>query len=237
MKKVTFLFLVVLFLFAACGPKETWNYLVMGSQLQEYGAKFPEQYAAYVEKDQRVILELDYYAGYSPAWILSQMGESQNLIDLITNAEVITFDWDPESIKGEYAFLQGICGGTDNQDCLRADYQKAKEDWVAMLDKLIALRDGDTSGMRQIIMGSWPYPVHYPDITPEQMNVMLVYFQEMSLFLMEEADKREIEYVKLFDGEYLHEKPPPEEWTNGLALTEEGDKVVLEALKEIDFEK
>lgn len=238
MKRILFLSLsLTLFLLTACGPRGTWNYLVMGGQLQEYGTKLPEQYKAYIETDQRVIVEIKYYTGYSAGWILEQMDASQNLRDLIVNAEVITFDWDPGAIKGEYAFLQGTCGGEDNQGCLRADYQKAKEDWIAMLDTLIALRNGDTSGMRQFIMGSWPYPVHYPDVSPEQMSVMLKYFQEMSVFLMEEAEKREIEYVKIFDGEYLHKKPPPEGWTDGLRLTEEGDKIILEALKKIEFEK
>jgi len=227
----------VLFSLSACGPRETWNYLVLGGATQEYATKFPEAYAAFIEKDQRVIVEMDYYTGYSPGWILEQMDASQNLRDLIVNAEVITFDWDPGAIKGEYAFLQGTCGGEDNQDCLRADYQKAKEDWIAMLGKLITLRNGDTSGMWQIIMGSWPYLVHYPDVTPEQLDVMRGYFQDMSSFLMEEAERREIEYVKVFDGEYLHEKPPPAEWVNGLRLTEEGDRIVLEALKKIEFEK
>lgn len=238
MKKIAFLFVAVFFSLSAFGPRETWNYLVLGGATQEYATKFPEAYAAFIEKDQRVIVEMDYYTGYSPGWILDQMDASQNLKDLIVNADVITFDWDPGATSAaEYSFLQGTCGGNDNQDCLRADYQEAKDEWIAMLDKMIALRNGNTSGMRQLIMGSWPYPVHYPDATREQMNVMLGYFQEMSVFLMEEAEKRGIEYVKIFDGEYLHEKPPPEGWTNGLVLTEEGDKIVLEALKKIKFEK
>lgn len=239
MKRILFssLLLIVGILPSACRPKETWNYLVMGSQLQEYGAKFPEGYAAHIEKDQRVIIEIDYYTGYSPAWILSQMEESEALIDLIVNAEVITFDWNPEAITSEYAFLQGTCGGADNQDCLRADYQKAKADWIVMPDKLISLRNGDTAGMRQIIMGSWPYAVHYPDATPEQMSVMVSSFQDFSAFLMAEADKRGIEYVKVFDGEYFNEKSPPAEWVSGAGLTAEGDKMIVDALKKIKFEK
>ena len=238
MKKIAFLFLVTLSLLASCGPKETRNYLVMGSQLQEYGTTFPQMYAEYIEKDQRAIIQLDYYTGYSLGWILEQMDASQPLRDLIVNAEVITFDWDPGGTSAaEYGFLNNTCGGADNQDCLRADYQKAKDDWVAMLDKLIALRGGDTSGMRQILMGSWPMAVHYPDVSQEQMSIMLDYFQEMSLFLMEEADKRGIEYVKVFDGEYFNEKSPPEEWISGVGLTEAGDKVVVDALKKIEFEK
>ena len=239
MKRILFqtLLLILGVFLTACGPKGIWNYLAMGSELQEFGTKFPEGYAAYIEKNQRVTVELDYYTGYSPTWILSQMEENQTLIDLITNAEIITFDWDPNSIKGEYAFLQGTCGGTDNQDCLRADYQKTKEDWVSMLDKIIALRNGDTSGMRQIILGSWPYAVHYPDVTSDQMSVMVSYFRDFSSFLIAEADKRGIECVKVFDGEYLHEKPPPAEWVSGLGLTEAGDKVIVDALKKIEFEK
>jgi hypothetical protein len=238
MKRITFLFLVTVSLLSACGPKETWNYLVLGGATQEYATKFPKAYKAFIEKDQRVSVEMDYYTGYSPGWILEQMDASQNLRDLIVNADIITFDWDAGSTSAaDYSFLQGACGGVDNQDCLRAAYQEARFKWVAMLDKLIALRNGDTSGMIQIILGSWTFPEHYPDVSQEQMAVMLGYFQDMSVFLMEEAEKRGIEYVKIFDGEYLHEKPPPDGWTNGLALTEAGDKVVLEVLKKIEFEK
>ena len=91
--------------------------------------------------------------------------------------------------------------------------------------------------MRQIIMGSWPYPVHYSNVTPEQLSAMVGYFLDMASFLMEEAEKRSIEYVKVFPGEYYEEKAPPEEWVHGVGLTEEGDAVIVDALKQFEFEK
>jgi hypothetical protein len=220
------------------GYKTTWTYLIWGTQIQTLGSDFPEEYAAYLEEEMGVDVEIVNYAGGSKESIFIYTLESkQDLIDVVRRAKLMTFDWNPSSTdSAERKFLNGECGGTDNRDCLREAYAQAQKDWLAVLNRVIEIRGGDTTGMRQIVMGTWPYMGHYPNITVEQRDVLVGHFLEMASFLMAEAEAREIEIVQVFPGKYF-DNPPPEDWIYGVSLTEEGDKVIVDALKEIELSK
>ncbi len=230
--------LVVSTLMRNAGYKTTWTYLIWGTALQSLGANFPEEYAAHIEEEMGVEIEIVNYAGGSKeSSFLKTLASKQDLIDAVRRAKLMTFDWNPSSTdSAERKFLNGECGGTDNQDCLREDYAQAQKDWLAVLNRVIEIRGGDTTGMRQIVMGNWPYMIHYPNIAAEQRSVLVAHFMEMASFLMSEAGARGIETVQVFPGKYF-DNPPPEDWVYGVGLTEEGDKVIVEVLMEIEFFK
>lgn len=229
--------LIVADMLRGTGYKPVWTYLIWGTQLQSLASDFPEEYAAYIEKEYGVTVEILNYAGGSKeGMFLKTLTNKRELIDVVRRAKLMTFDWNPSSIdSAERKFLNGECGGADNQDCLREDYGKARQDWLALLDRMIEIRGGDTSGMRQILMGSWPYRGHYPNVPDEQRDVMIRHFLGMADLLTAEAEARGIEVVQVFPGKYFGN--PDEDWFRGVALTEEGDQVVLRALKEIELTK
>ncbi len=230
--------LVIANMLRGVGYQPTWTYLIWGSQLQSFGASFPYEYEAIMEEEFGVSVELINYAMGSPAEaLLKMLNTNQDALDAFRRAKVMTFDWNPGSTdSAEQEFLSGKCGGADNQDCLRAVYGQTKQDWLAVLDRVIEIRGGDTTGMRQIIMGSWVFQSHYPNISAEQRNVLVGHFLDMASFLMAEAEKRQIEYIKVFHDDYF-ENAPPENWVRGVGLTKDGDKEILDELMKINLEK
>lgn len=230
--------LVVSTMMRNAGYKTTWTYLIWGTQLQSLGSDFPEEYAAYIEEETGVDVEIMNYAGGSKeSSFIKTLESKQDLIDAVRRAKLMTFDWNPSSTdSAERKFLNGECGGTDNRDCLREAYAQAQKDWLAVLNRVIEIRGGDMTGMRQIVMGTWPYAGHYPNIASEQRTVLVAHFLDMASFLMAEAGARGIETVQVFPGKYF-DSPPPEDWIYGVGLTEEGDKVIVDALKEIELSK
>lgn len=230
--------LVVSTLMRNAGYKTTWTYLIWGTTLQSLGANFPEEYAAHIEDEMGVEIEIVNYAGGSKeSSFLKTLESKQDLIDAVRRAKLMTFDWNPSSTdSAERKFLNGECGGADNQDCLREAYVQAQKDWLAVLHRVIEIRGGNTTGMRQIVMGTWPHEGHYPNIAPEQRSVLVGHFLKMASFLMAEAEARGIEIVKVFPGKYF-DHPPPEDWIQGVGLTEKGDEVIVEVLMEIENSK
>ena len=127
-------------------PPEEWDYVVIG----DYGTGgWEDDYAAQIEADLDVKLTIRDWLmpGLGSASLAKRLANNDNLRDQISDAEVVTivipvpFMQTAEGYGELYtSYLEGTCGGPDNQDCLREAlrlYQGDVEDIVA---ELLALR-------------------------------------------------------------------------------------------------
>lgn len=237
--RFTILFAILLFILSTCGPRETWNYVTLGDSLQA-ASTISEEYAKYIEKDQRVEVVLHQYAevGTPPSYLLTKLQLNPEVRDAVANAEVITFNFSPgwgDNPEGKY--LKGECGGADNQDCLREALSKAKADWTAIVNEIVALKAGQPVLIRTFNAGTWIYDRFYEgSLTPEQKAEMSKYYVEMLEYIEQDAPKHGIPVVRVFPEPYYLEELPPDDYLAGLHASEKGSKIVADLLRDLGYE-
>lgn len=231
--------IAVLFNLSACGPRDTWDYVTLGDSLQ-VASTISEEYAKYIEIDQGVEVVLHQYAqrGTPPSSLLAKLQSNPEIRDAIANAEVITFNFSPGwGNNPESRYLKGECGGADNQDCLREALSKAKADWIAIVNEIIALKAGQPVLIRTFNAGIWIYDRAYEgSLTPEQKAEMSKYYIEMLNYIEQDAPKHGILVVRVFPEPYYHEELPPDDYLVGLHASEKGSKIVADLLRDLGYE-
>ena len=241
MKKVT-LVLVVTFLLTSCGPKATWDYVVIGDNLQLLSTVV-SQYAAYIEKDQRIEIVIHDYSArsHSASLILRYMIYDDEFRQVIAEAEVITLNWHVASADlPESNFIKGECGGSNNQDCLREGYDKAKNDWADILDIVATLRNGSPTILRIMVVGDWANETGFygKQLSNEHMQIFNSYFVDMQIFIIADADVRGIPILLVFPGPYYNDEIPLADYflADGIHLSDLGSKIIADGLRELGYE-
>jgi len=234
--------LVMTFMLTSCSPKATWDYVIIGDNLQLLSTVV-SQYAAHIEQDQDVeIVIFDASEKSTPAsWMLRNMQYHDEFRAAITNAEVITINWPLGSVDlPESNFIKGQCGGIDNQDCLREGYAKTKEDWAGMLDAVASLRNGSPTIVRIMVAGDWVNETGFygKQLSVEQIEVFNSYLADMQDFIMADADTRGIPVLLVFSEPYFNDQTPPASFfqSEGIRLSDMGSKLVADGLRELGYE-
>jgi len=241
MKKVVIV-LIVASLLTSCGPKATWDYVVIGDNIQLLSTVV-SQYAAYIEKDQRIEIVIHDYSAksHSASLILRYMIYDDEFREAIASAEVITLNWHVASADlPESNYVKGECGGTDNQDCLREGYAKIKEDWAGMLDIIASLRNDSPTIARIMVVGDWANETSYygKQLSNEQMHISNSYFVDMQNFIVADADSRGIPVLLVFPDPYYNNEIPPADYflSDGIHLSDSGSKLIADGLMELGYE-
>ena len=242
MKKFAFLFLLAVFLLSACGPEESWDYVVIGDNVQLLST-IVSQYAAHIERDQGVeIVIFDASEKSTPAsWMLRNMEYHDEFRAAIESAEVITINWPLASVDLlESNFIKGECGGADNQDCLREGYAKAKDDWAGMLNAIASLRNGSPTIVRILVVGDWVNETDFygKKLSREQIEIFNSYLHDMQNFIIADADERGIPIQMVFPEMYFNDETPPADFfqSEGVRLTDSASKVIADGLRELGYE-
>lgn len=226
----------MLFSLSACAPRETWDYLVMGVMTREATSDIPEQFAAYIEQEADVKVVIHEQERWEPYQILENMRTNRELRELVKNAEIITFDFHLEFLNVPEGLYSGkICGGEDNQDCIREAMQEEQEIFTAIIDLLTELRAGSPVLLRVFIIDDHYYQFELAGFgamaKPETVEVMKMYYHEFQKFVEEECQKRGIVVVRALPDPYFQESTPPSEWLDGLGhYTEQGSRVITDEL-------
>ncbi|MBE7436583.1 MAG: hypothetical protein HS100_21890 [Anaerolineales bacterium] len=227
---------------SACGPRETWVYLVMGVMTREETSDIPEQFASYIEQEAGVKVVIHEQERWEPYQILENMRTNEELRDLVKNAEIITFDFHLEFLNVPEGLYAGkICGGEDNQDCIREAIQEEQEIFTAIIDLLTELRTGSPVLLRVFIIDDHYYQFELPGFgamgKAETIEVMKMYYHEFQKFVEEESQKRGVVVVRALPDPYFQESRPPGEWLDGLGhYTEQGSRVITDELISLGLE-
>src|SRR5215207_2554987 len=154
----------------------------------------------------------------------------------ISAASVITFNTGLNDLghAGE-AYENGTCGGSDNQDCLRAAVETFKENWNAIIAELLSLRSSDNTIIRTIGIGhtpkifvddaitTWPSEGKIEDIRSLEPYVKAVNYHIATMT----ADK-DVPYIEVY-LEKGHVNP------DGVHPNDEGYQVVAEQLRKLGY--
>ena len=230
-------------LLAACsasgGASQTWDYEVMGVHARSYVGDTAQLYADFIVEDQSVEVSLREWERWEPGEILENLRTNEDLRQAIAEAEVITydfaFDWQNRS---QNLFLTGLCGGVENQDCLREDLQQAEQDWSGILDLITELRAGSPVLLRVLLHGDWFFDYPFWNPTPEQKAIMADYYHQLQTYALQDAARRGVPVVQVFPEPYFNESGPPAEYflTEGIRLSDEGSLALAELLRDMGYE-
>lgn len=227
----------------ACVPRETWDYLPVGVMTRSEMSYIPEQYAAYIEQEMGVEVIIHKQERWEPYQILEHMQTDETLRELVRNAEIITFDFHLEFLNTpEGLYTSQLCGGEDNQDCLREALQKEKEVFNALFDQLAELRGGTPVLLRVFIIDDHYYQFRLPGmreplVKPEEAALMKIYYHEFQKFVEEEGQKRGIVIVRALPDPYFQGSKPPGEWLDGIGhYTEQGSRIITDELIKFGLE-
>ncbi len=80
-------------------------------------------------------------SGWTSANLLSALNSNTTFINNVKASQVITIDIGGNDLKNaRQSYKAKTCGGTDNQNCLRTAVTTFKNNWSAILARVIALR-------------------------------------------------------------------------------------------------
>jgi lysophospholipase L1-like esterase len=162
LRTLTLFIVVFLLSLAGCGSgttgnnhaAPTWNYTAMGDSLAA-GALAQEgyvpRYATYINTDAGAnVSTLNLGV---PGWLSSDLLNSiQNdpvFRRQVSNAQVVTFDIGGNDLANAHNnYVNGTCGGTDGQDCLRTAVTTFEQNWDAILTQLLQLRQTSNTIIR-----------------------------------------------------------------------------------------
>jgi len=146
------------------GTAAVWNYVALGDSLAVgTGASYEgyvDRYAAYLETDtgaQVSVTNLGRNGQTSPE-LLHALRNDRSWRRTIEEADVLTVNIGLNDLgRAAETYENGICGGADNQDCLREVVEMVEGDWNAIIAELLSLRSANNTIIRASGLGYTPY--------------------------------------------------------------------------------
>src|SRR5829696_6869149 len=124
----------------------SWDYVALGDSLATgFGAfkGYVPRYEAHVETDTGVAVTRTNLGqnGWTSSQLLSALRSDPKFRQSTRSAEVVTWDIGGNDLrKARSSYKNKTCGGTDNQDCLRAAVAKLEGNWDAITAEVLSLR-------------------------------------------------------------------------------------------------
>jgi lysophospholipase L1-like esterase len=124
----------------------TWNYTALGDSLADgliAQQGYVARYATYVNMDTGVNIDTTNLGvpGWHSGDLLNAIENNPVYRNSISNAKVLTWDIGGDDLANAHNhYTQGICGGTDGQECLRNAVTSFEQNWSAIITQLTALR-------------------------------------------------------------------------------------------------
>jgi hypothetical protein len=149
----------VVLLIPSCGGDEageltSWNYTALGDSLA-FGAiagrGYVNRFADYMEGDtgKAVVVRNLSVPGWRSADLLLTLQTDSTTSGAVTGSNVVTWDIGGNDLAGARArYLDGSCGGSDNQQCLRDAVEQFRSNWDSIISELLALRSTQNTVFR-----------------------------------------------------------------------------------------
>jgi lysophospholipase L1-like esterase len=131
------------------GAAQTWNYTALGDSLA-FGAlalpfrgySFLFREAVQSDTQNTVLIYNLGVLGWKSSDLLQSLRSSWFLRTAVYFSQVVTWDIGGNELSSaRNQYKDGTCGGTDNQECLRATVAQFKLNWDAILSELLELRN------------------------------------------------------------------------------------------------
>ena len=135
---------------------ETIRYVALGDSLATgAGAdtSYVEEYADWLQAETGSPVTVHNLAvdGWTSRDLLRALRDDDHMRASVTEGHVLTWDiGGNDLLQALWTFLEGSCGGSDGRACIREALAHAAENGEAILDELLALRDGDPEGVRTL---------------------------------------------------------------------------------------
>src|SRR5215218_11277245 len=150
-RRLARLILVVLLLVGASqgttlAAPASWDYVAIGDSLATgFGAfsGYVPRYEAHIETDTGVAVTRTNLGqnGWTSSQLLSALRSDPKFRRSTRGAEVVTWNIGGNDLRAaRSSYKNKTCGGTDNQDCLRASVATLKTNWTAITAEVLELR-------------------------------------------------------------------------------------------------
>lgn len=139
------------------GPSSSWDYVALGDSLATgFGARkgYVPRYRDYVKTDTGVTVKLTNLGknGWKSTDLLNALRSDPNFRGAVGGAEVVTWNIGGNDLRAARDLYKngsyGSCGGTDNQDCLRASVETLKSNWQGITGEILGLRSSTNTIIR-----------------------------------------------------------------------------------------
>jgi lysophospholipase L1-like esterase len=129
------------------GSNSNWKYVAMGDSLAvgliaQQG--YVQRYANYTEIDNTVTVSVQNLgvSGWQSADLLNALRNDTNFRNAVSAAQVITWDIGGNDLAHAFRqFVNGDCGGVDQQQCFRDAVANFEANWDAIVSELRSLND------------------------------------------------------------------------------------------------
>jgi lysophospholipase L1-like esterase len=222
-----------------------WNLVVLGDSLvaEDYSV-LPEAYAAYLEEDLGVEVEIQNLAvgGETTKSLLANVQKYPWYREPIQEAKVILISVGGGDLPHmEKRFFGGDdCGGADNQDCLRQQLEESQAEWDALLDEISSLAHPSETIIRPIIAGILEYYARAYSDRPADVDVYNSFVVTLYEHMARSCAERGIpvlDLYALYDGPNADPSLPEIAGRgDGVHVNDEGDAVIADLLRELGYD-
>ena len=234
-----------------------WKYTALGdSNARGYGAfkGYVPRYRDYIGADVGVSVTVNNLG--VPARTSTRLAKAltnptdpyfQTFQDALKGADVVTWDiGGVDLIFARALYTYRLCGGADNQDCLRTAVGKFKTNWDAIIAALLGLRSTDTTIIRTMDIYN-PYvaidkgtDTWQNDGGLNDFQAFKPYLDEINAYISTTATEHGIPYARLyvaFNGPNGDVDPADRglvSW-DGVHPNDTGHKLIADLLRDLQY--
>ena len=223
-------------------PSTHWNYVALGDSLAAgTGAShegYVGRYATYLEDDTGAQVSVTNLGrnGQTSSELLYALRNNPSWRRAVGEADVLTVNIGINDLGGAaVTYENGTCGGTNNQDCLRAAVQTVEGNWSAIIAELLDLRSTSDTIIRAAGLGYTPHldigdasNGRSDDGRPDNFRVFKPYLDEVNGLIAKTAGDNDIPLAEV----YLDERHLSQD---GVHPNDEGYEVIAERLRELGY--
>lgn len=215
-----------------------WDYVALGDSIT-WG--FINRYAEMLEQDLGVKVNLHDWTegGGHSSRLLERLRTDPGLRQALRDAEVITFEIPWNVVETPWQTFEGVvpgvCGGADNQDCLRTAFDTYKADTDAIIAEIVSLRSPSEALIRT--MDTYQFWVSGSK-EAGTFDVINRYWRDANVHVIEAAARYNIPAARVYDafmGKDGTEDPRDKGLTSGLHTTTEGAILIARLFRELGY--
>ncbi|GGE08821.1 spore germination lipase LipC [Marinithermofilum abyssi] len=228
----------------------TWEYTSLGDSLGTgFGAwyGYVPRYRDHMGKDTGNNGNLTNLSqnGWTSSDLLYALQTDSTFRSSVASADVVTWDIGGNDLReARNKYLNGTCGGTDNEDCLRETVATFKNNWFQIVGIIQDLRNGQTTNYKTINVYN-PYVNEDKDAlsydgTVTRFEVFKPYLDQINQYIdaQQTLGYEMADVYTAFNGPN-HNIDPEQKgyiWIDGLHPNDTGHKVIAEELRRLGYD-